>query len=174
MGRDLAIVVLTATIAVAIQPFADVANVDYPEARAVADRIDSAWRSISGGADAEETVTRAGLRLHIFDVDGRSLMVLTDVERTSTGFCYAIRFGPGILSEAGVLEDPDSACTPESLGVFVRGGSWSEILPSERITPPWFIPLMVLLFAAGLYALVDISIVLVTRRETLASLGRGS
>lgn len=172
MGRDLAIVVLAVAIALVIQPFADVANVDYPEARAVADRLDSAWRSIIAGGDAEGTAKGSGLVLHTSDVDGRSLMILTDTEPTSTGICYVIRFGPGVLSEAGVLKESGSGCTPGSSDLFERRGSWSEVLPSERITQPWFIPLMVLLFGAGLYALVDIPIVLVARRESAESRGR--
>lgn len=169
LGRDLLILVIAAAIGLAVLPFADVANVDYPEARAVADRLDSAWRSILGGSDPEVTATAAGLRLHTFETDGRSLMVLTLSEPTSTGLCYAIRFGPGILSVAGILEEPGPGCTPQSPGVFEQRGSWSEVLPSERITQPWFIPLIVLLSAAGLFAMTDISIVLLTKPRSRVS-----
>ncbi|MEA1903912.1 MAG: hypothetical protein U9N56_10330 [Actinomycetota bacterium] len=152
------------SLSFAIAPFADVANADYPEARDIADRIHAAWRSIdSGGADPEEAAAAAGLRVHTFEVDGQPSMILTHSEPTSAGSCYALRFGPKILSEVGILAEPTSGCAPQAPGIFERGGSWSEVLPSERITPPWFVPLVVLLFTAGVFAVTDIPIALLTK-----------
>lgn len=168
MGRDLAMLVLAVAIGLAVSPFADVANVDYPEARAVADRLDSAWRSILDGSDAEQTATEADLRVYTYEVDGRSLVVLAPLEPTSTGLCYAIRFGSGILTVGGVLEEPGEGCTPQPSGVFESRGSWSAVLPSERITEPWFIPLAVLLSAVGLSAMTDISIFLLSKPRSPA------
>ncbi len=157
--------VLIAAVALVVIPSADVPNSDYPEARAVADRLDSAWRSIGDGADAGETATAAGLVVATFEVAGRSVIVLSDSRPTTTGVCYAFRFGQGVLSEAGVVTGSSSGCSPDSLETFDRGGSWSDVLPSERITRPWFVPVMVLLVALGLFALADIPIAWSSRRE---------
>ena len=98
IGRDVSIVVLIAAVALVVIPSADVPNSDYPEARAVADRLDSAWRSIGDGADAGETATAAGLVVATFEVAGRTVIVLSDSRPTTTGVCYAFRFGQGVLS----------------------------------------------------------------------------
>ncbi len=164
--RDVVVLVLAGSIGLAIGAFADVANPDYPEARSIADRIDSTWRSIvTEGADPQEAAAAAGLRVHTFEVSGRERTILTHATPTVAGSCYTFRFGPGILSQAGILEEPSSGCTPLPPGTLEPSGSWSEVLPSERITPPWFVPAVVVLFVAALYAATDIPLALLIRRQ---------
>ncbi len=168
--RDLVILVFVALLGLAIAPFADVANEDYPEARAIADRIQATWRSIvSEGADPDEAAASAGLRVFVFEAAGSPRTILTHPEPTAAGSCYAIRFGPGIVTDAGILLDTAPGCTPLPPGTFEHRGSWSEVLPSERTTPVWFVPLVVLLSGAGLIAVTGIPLALLAKLRSQAS-----
>lgn len=162
--RDVLIVVFAVALGFVAVPFADVANPDHPEAQAIADRLDSAWRSIvRDGVAPQEAASAAGLAVFTFDVDERPRIVLTQSEPTAAGVCYAIRFGPGILTAAGTLAAPSDGCTPQSPGRFDQGNSWAEVLPSERITTWWFLPLMALACAGVLYAATDLAIAAMIR-----------
>lgn len=162
--RDGAVLAAALVIGLLIGGYADAANPDYPEARAVQERIDSAWQAVVGsGVAPEEAAAAAGLVAYTFDVDGARRTVLTHRAPTSTGVCYALRFGTGVVTVVGILADPGDGCVPAPPGVFVRSGSWSVVLPSERITPTWFVPAVVVLFVAGLVAAVDVSIVVIAR-----------
>jgi hypothetical protein len=161
--RDVLIIVALGVLALALVPFADVANPDYPEARDIADRITVAWEAIvHSGAVPEDAAAAAGLRVFTFE-DEQPRTVLTHPEPTSKGICYALRFGPGILTMAGTLLEPAAGCTPQPPGRFSRSGAWSDVLPSERVTMWWFLPLMILAGGGVLYAGTDIVIKLTTR-----------
>jgi hypothetical protein len=161
--RDALIIIVLGFSAVALVPFADVANPDYPEARDIADRITAVWQAITrDGAVPEEAATAAHLRVFTYE-DDRPRTVLTHPEPTSKGICYALRFGPGILTMAGTLLQPDAGCTPQAPGRLDRSGAWSDVLPSERLTMWWFLPLMILAGGGVLYAGTDTVIMLVTK-----------
>lgn len=149
----------------AIQPFADVSNPDYPEAADIADRLESAWRSVvRAGAEPEEAATTEGLRVYFFELDdGRVRTVYTHSDPTEAGHCYVIRHGPNIATEAGILQEPGPGCTPQPPGLVAESGSWQEILPSERMTTKWYIPVMILLSAIALYAITDIPLAILTK-----------
>lgn len=164
--RDVLIMIALGLLALALVPFADVANPDYPEARDISDRITVAWEAIiHSGAVPEEAAAAAGLRVFTYEED-QPRTVLTHPEPTSTGICYALRFGPGILTMAGTLLEPAAGCTPQAPGRFNRSGAWSDVLPSERLTMWWFLPLMILIGGSVLYAGTDIVIKLIAKPST--------
>jgi hypothetical protein len=166
--RDVLIAIVLGLLALALVPFADVANPDYPEARDIADRINAVWEAIiHSGAVPEEAAAAAHLRVLTYE-DEQPRTVLTHPEPTSKGICYALRFGPGILTMAGTLLKPAAGCTPQPPGRFDRSGAWSDVLPSERLTMWWFLPLMILIGGGVLYAGTDIVIKLTTKPSTPA------
>jgi hypothetical protein len=157
------IVIILAILAWTLVPFADMANPDYPEARDIADRITAAWKAIiHDGAIPEDAAAAAHLRAFTFEAD-RPRTVLTHPEPTAEGICYALRFGPGILTMAGTLAEPGAGCTPQPPGRFDKSGAWSDVLPSERVTAWWFLPLMILAGGGVLYAGTDIVIKLIAK-----------
>jgi hypothetical protein len=164
--RDAVILAVAATLAGLLAPHADVANPDYPEARDIADRITMAWEAITeDGMALDEAAADANLRAFTYEVEGHLRSVLTHREPTATGVCYALRFGPGILTAAGTLHEPTEGCTPQPPGRFDKGQAWSEVLPSERITTWWFLPLMFLISGMALYAVTDMVIELITSED---------
>lgn len=162
--RLLVAAVLVALSVAVLALFRDVANPDYPEAAAVADHIhDAWWEDILGeGVTPEEAAATADLQVFTYGTQERPVYVLTHQQPTSDGVCYALRFGDGILTEAGTLLDPGPGCTPQSQGQFDSRGAWSAVLPSERITPLWFVPAMGLLIGGVLFVLTGITIGLIT------------
>lgn len=161
--RDLLILVFTVSVGAAIQPFADVPNPEYPEAQGIADRLNSVWRAVADdGIDPVEAAATEDLDVYFFEVNERVRTVFTHPEPTEVGHCYAVRRGPLVGTEAGILEDPNPECTPQQPGLFSVSGSWDEILPSERMTTKWYIPIMILLSAVALYAATDIPLALLT------------
>ena len=166
--RDVIIAVVCGIVALALVPFADVANSDYPEAKDIADRITVAWQAIiRDGAVPAEAAAAADLRVFIYPGE-RPRTVLTHPHPTEKGICYALRFGPGILTMAGSLLDPGEGCTPQPPGRFDRRGAWSDVLPSERVTMWWFVPLMALAGAGMLSAGTDVVIKLITKPSSAA------
>lgn len=162
--RDILILVSAIALGLAVQPFADVPNPDYPEAHDVAERLQAAWWSVvQGGVSPEEAAAAHGLHVYFFEVNERIRTVYTDSEPTASGDCYVVRRGPWIGTQWGILETPTSGCTPQPPGVVKVSGSQEEVLPSERITPEWFVPVIVLLSAIGLSAATDASLVLLTK-----------
>jgi hypothetical protein len=161
--RDVVLLVAVAVLVALLIPSADVANPDYPEARSIADRITTAWGAvIEDGVAPEEAAANAGLRAFTYEVGDQPRTVLTHPEPTAAGVCYALRFGPGILTAAGTLYDPTAGCTPRPPGRFDKGQSWSEVLPSERITTWWFVPAILVLSGVALYAVTGIILTLIT------------
>jgi hypothetical protein len=159
----MAILAVAALAFFALVPFADAPNPEFPEARDAAIRIDAAWQSISGGGDAEEIAAAADLRIHAFVVGGRPRTIITHLQPTAAGTCYALRFGPGVVTAAGVIVDSTDGCTPVPPGTLERVGAWSDVLPSQGITPRWYVPVVALLVAVGLFAVTDAIFMLLTK-----------
>lgn len=162
--RNLAVIAVTTVAAIAIGTFADVANPDYPPARSLADRLDAAWRAIDAGAAPDDAAAAEGLRAHILDSPRGQQTILTHPEPASDGRCYALTFGTGVVTVAGTLRAPAPGCTPTPPVLFEVRGTWSEVLPSPRTTPAWFVPVLTVLFAVALYAVTDIVLTLLMRR----------
>jgi hypothetical protein len=167
MLRGAVIFLIAAVAGIVLAPFGDVPNAEHPEARDVADRIDAAWRSVTDGSTSpEEAATAAGLRVRHFEVGGRPRTIITTAEPTAAGTCYAIRFGEGVVTQVGtVAVDPDSGCEPHATGILLTRGSWSSVLPSERVTPRWFVPLVTFVLLVALVAAIDVTIVLISKRR---------
>lgn len=164
VARDFVIFAFALLVGAAIQPFADLPNPEYPEAREIADRLDSAWRSVANdGVDPAEAAETAELNVYFYEVNERVRTVFTHPEPTEAGHCYTVRRGPWIGTEAGILEAPVLRCTPQPPGLVSETGSWEEVLPSQRITTVWYVPVMVLLSGIALYAATDIPLALLTR-----------
>lgn len=163
---DLVVLVAAVALGLAVAGSADIPNPAYPEPREIADRIHDAWlRVVVDDVGADEAAEQARLRAYTYDTPDRTITVITHPEPTAAGTCYAVRFGPGIGERVGVLDEPTDGCTPRPPGVLARSGTWHDVLPSERITPVWFIPLVVLLSAVGVAALVDGAVQLLERRS---------
>jgi hypothetical protein len=79
--RDVLIVIALGILALALVPFADVANPDYQEARDIADRINAVWEAIiHSGAVPEEAAAAAHLRVFTYE-DDQPRTVLTHLLR---------------------------------------------------------------------------------------------
>lgn len=51
--------------------------------------------------------------VHTVDVGGQPLIITTHSEPTSTGSCCAVKFGPTIVEQVGILQEPTSGCAPQ-------------------------------------------------------------
>jgi hypothetical protein len=148
--RDLVLIGALIAVALLLIPFADVPNAEYPEARALADRFDAIYASVWRGDTSLEAAAEAdGLRVYQFPFDERTISVLTDPQPTAHGTCYGLRTGGGQATVA-VKFVPTNGCVPQGRSAFEKVGSWSDVLPSERLTTVWFIPALVVLIGCAM------------------------
>ena len=154
--RDLVLLAAVTVVALLLIPFGDVPNDDYPEARAQADRLSAAYRSVgideTSIADAAQD---AGLVVFEFPADDRTVSVLTHAQPTAAGTCYGLRVGGRFGSEA-VRFRPDDGCVPLSRWAFDAVGGWDDVLGTERRTAVWFVPALIILVGAGVALVTDI------------------
>jgi hypothetical protein len=157
--RVLRDVVLLGCVVVAflvVRPFADVKNPDYPEARALADQITSVYRSfLTDETSVAAAAASEGLVLFEQPVDGIRTLIATHQRPTTAGTCYALRFGGGLATVAMQFA-PTEGCIPTGPAVTARTGLWGDVLPSERLTTAWFIPMIVVLCGCALVLTTDI------------------
>jgi len=154
--RDVVILGCVVVAFLVIRPFADVKNPDYPEAQALADQMTSLYRSFLND-ETSVTATAASMGLIVFEqpVDGISTSIVTHQRPTEAGTCYGLRFGGGLATVAMEFA-PTDGCIPTGPAVTARTGLWSDVLPSERLTTAWFIPMVVLLCGCALVLTTDI------------------
>jgi len=154
--RDVVILGCVVVAFLVIRPFADVKNPDYPEAQALADQMTSLYRSFLSD-ETSVTATAASMGLIVFEqpVDGISTSIVTHQRPTEAGTCYGLRFGGGLATVAMEFA-PTEGCIPTGPAVTARTGLWSDVLPSERLTTAWFIPMVVLLCGCALVLTTDI------------------
>ncbi len=154
--RDVVILGCVVVAFLVIRPFADVKNPDYPEAQALADQMTSLYRSFLND-ETSVTATAASMGLIVFEqpVDGISTSIVTHQRPTEAGTCYGLRFGGGLATVAMEFA-PTEGCIPTGPAVTARTGLWSDVLPSERLTTAWFIPMVVLLCGCALVLTTDI------------------
>ena len=154
--RDVVILGCVVVAFLVIRPFADVKNPDYLEAQALADQMTSLYRSFLND-ETSVTATAASMGLIVFEqpVDGISTSIVTHQRPTEAGTCYGLRFGGGLATVAMEFA-PTDGCIPTGPAVTARTGLWSDVLPSERLTTAWFIPMVVLLCGCALVLTTDI------------------
>jgi hypothetical protein len=97
-----------------------------------------------------------------FQVDGRTVSVMTQPEPTADGTCYGLQTGGG-LSNLAVTFAANEGCEPQGLWAFESTGSWEDVLPAERMTPWWFMPVMTVLAAGVLWFATSIVLKLINR-----------
>ena len=149
---------------VLLVPFSDVPNVDYPEARAQADRLDAAYRAVWGDdVSIKAAASAEGLLVYEFPAGERTISVLTHAQPTAAGTCYGLRLGGGFGSEA-VRFLPTDGCVPQSRWAFDAVGGWDDVLGTERVTSVWFVPALTLLIGISVVLTTDIIIKLLPRR----------
>lgn len=124
--------------------FVEVATLDYPEARDLADRLHATVESVWAGDLSLDDPARLpeGLRAYEFEVDGRPVWVLTHAEPTAFSTCYGLRTGGGLGTVAIRFEPTDEGCVPSGPWAVDASGAWSEVLPRRRVTPVWFVPVV--------------------------------
>lgn len=154
--RDLVLMGIVVAAMLVLAPFQDVATPDYPEARAQADSLNSAYRSIlSGEASIEAAGSAEGLLVYEFPTEDRTVSVLTHAQPTAAGTCYGLRLGGGLATLA-VEFAPTDGCVPQGRSAFRVAGSWEDVLPSERMTTVWFVPALIVLGSCVLVLSTDI------------------
>lgn len=157
--RDLVMLGCVVVAFLVIRPFADVKNPDYPEAQTLADQMSSVYRSfLTDETSVTAAAASVGLTLYEQPVDGRSTSIVTHQLPTEAGTCYGLRFGGGLATVAMEFA-PTDGCIPTGPAVTARTGLWSDVLPSERLTTAWFIPMVVLLSGCALVLTTDIVLV---------------
>ena len=148
--RDLVLIAGTLLVAVALLPFGDVPNPGYAEARGIADQLDAAYALVwQDGAALEDAAAQSGMRVYDFALTGRSVSVLVAPEPSSRGTCYGLRIGGG-LEVAAVSFAPTDGCVPIGSAAFEEFGTWTDVLGTERVTSPWFVPAVVVVIAVVL------------------------
>jgi len=144
-------------------PFADVATAEYPEARALADRLNAAYQSVwQGDASLEAAAIADGLRVYEFPVEDRTISVLTHPQPTADGTCYGLRTGGGLATDA-VRFAPTDGCVPLGRSAFESVGAWGDVLPSERMTTVWFVPALLVLIGCVLALTTNIVVKLLSK-----------
>lgn len=122
--RDLVLIVGTLFVVVALLPFGDVPNPGYPEARAIADRLDAAYALVWQDEVAlEEAAIANGMRVYDFSLSGRSVSVLVVPQPSSLGKCCGLRLGGG-LYVAAVRFAPTDGWVPLGSAAFEESGTW--------------------------------------------------
>lgn len=162
-ARDLVLIGGIIVVMLLLVPFADVATADYPEAQALADRLNAAYQSEwRGDTSLEAAAIADGLRLYEFPIEGRTISVLTHPQPTADGTCYGLRTGGGFATDA-VRFAPTDGCVPLGRSAFESVGAWGGVLPSERMTTVWFVPALLILIGCVLALTTNIVVKLLSR-----------
>lgn len=163
--RDLVFLGAAITVAILIAPFADVPTPDYPEARAQADTLNAAYRSVWGGNVSVEAAAGAyGLNAYELPVGQRVVWMMTHPQPTTGGTCYGLRTGGGMATVA-VKFAPMDGCEPQQ-GTAVQGvGLWEDVLPSERTTAVWFVPAIAILASCAVVISTNIILKLLLQTD---------
>lgn len=153
--RDLVLIGAVVVLTVLIVPFADVENPDFAEAQAHAAGLQASFERVwRGDASLESAAAAEGLRVYEYRLGERTVSVAVHPEPTAAGICYGMRTGGGLVTSAvRFVATYDCVSPPRSS--FQVVGTWGEVLPSERVTPGWFVP--------GLITLIACVVVLTTR-----------
>ena len=161
--RDLVLLGGVVAALLLLGPFADVPNPDYPEASAIAERLNAAYRSVwSGGVSIEAAASAEDLVVYQYPAGEGTVSVLTHAQPTAAGTCYGMRMGDG-LATLVVEFAPTDGCVPQGRSAFRMTGLWGEMLPSERMTTVWFIPALVVLVGCVLALMTSIVVELLRR-----------
>lgn len=161
--KELVLIGIATVALLLLWPSAQVATADYPEARALADRLEAALQPVWRGATSLEDVAVSNdLRLYQFTVDGQTTSVLTHPQPTAFGTCYGMRTGGGLVT-AAVRFAPTDGCVPQGRTAFLETGAWSEVLPRREVTPPWFIPAVGILGGIALAAASSLTMKLIVK-----------
>ncbi len=161
--RDLVLIGGIIAVAALLAPFADTPTPGYPEAQAAADGLNAAHRSVMlGDASLEAAAAVNDLSVYEFEFKGREVSVLAQPQPTADGTCYGIRMGGGIATVA-VEFAPTDACVPQGPSTFEAIGSWEDLLPSERMTPWWYVPAMILFVGSALVLATGVVLKLISR-----------
>lgn len=161
--RDLLFLGGLLAVGLLLIPFGDVPNTAYPEARAIADRLDNAYGLVWGGDVSIETAAvTENLIVYAFPVGDRTISVLTHAQPTAAGTCYGLRLGGGFGTEA-VRFLPHDGCVPQGHYAFEAVGSWEDVLGTERMTTVWFVPALIFLFGIGIALTTSIVLKLLPR-----------
>jgi hypothetical protein len=162
-ARDLVLIGGIIGVMLLLVPFADVATAEYPEARALADRLNAAYQSVwQGDASLEAAAIADGLRVYEFPVEDRTISVLTHPQPTADGTCYGLRTGGGLATDA-VRFAPTDGCVPLGRSAFESVGAWGDVLPSERMTTVWFVPALLILLGCVLALTTNIVVKLLSK-----------
>lgn len=143
--RDLVLICGLVAIVVLIMPFGDVANPEFAEADAHATSLQAAFQSVWRGDASPEAAAIAGdLRAYEYPLGERTVLVMVHPEPTAAGTCYGLRTGGG-LGTVAVRYTATYDCVSAPRTVFEAEGTWSDVLPSRRVTSLWFVPALVVL-----------------------------
>jgi hypothetical protein len=162
--RELVLIAAILGAIVLAGPFADVPNPEHPEANALADRLTSAYRAIwRGEASVEATASAEDLAVFEFPAGERSISVLTHTQPTAAGTCYGLRFGGGETTIA-IKFTSSSGCVPfHEQSTIQAAGPWEDVLPTERLTTVWFVPVLIVLASCIVVIITDIGLKLIFR-----------
>lgn len=150
--KEVALLVVVAAALIAAWPFSEVDTLDYPEARANADRLRAVMEPVwSGDVSIEDVEVPPGLEMYAFGFQGSTAWVLTHEEPTTAGTCYGLRTGGGLVT-AAVRFAPTDGCIPPDRVSFEASGAWDDVLPRQRVTPVWFVPIVGILIGVALGA----------------------
>jgi hypothetical protein len=163
IARDLVLIGGIVAAVILLAPFGDVANPDFAEAGSQVERLDAAYQAVwSGDASIEAAAAAEGLRVHDYPLGERTVSIMVHPEPTAAGTCYGLRMGGG-LSTGAVRFAATDDCTPQALASFEAIGTWSEILPNQRVTTVWFVPALVALIAGAVILATNIVLKLLFR-----------
>lgn len=138
--RELVLIGITIVVALLLWPYREVATADYPEAQALADRLQATYEPLwRGDISPDDFSVPDGLRLFEFPIEERTVSVLTHPQPTAEETCYGLRTGGGLITTA-VRFAPTEGCVPQGPWAFESTGTWSKVLPNARETPLWFLP----------------------------------
>lgn len=165
--RDLALIGGIVAVVVLLRPFADVPNPEYPEASAIAERLNAAYRSAwSGGVSLEAAASAESLVVYRYPAGEGTVSLVTHTHPTAADTCYGMRMGDG-FSTLVVEFAPTDGCVPQGQSVFREAGLWGDVLPSERITTVWFIPALIVLVGLMVALTTNIVVELVRDRSMM-------
>ena len=163
IARDLVLLGGVVVAALLLVPFGDVPNPDYPEARAQADGLDAAYRSVwSSETSVADAADDEGLLVFEFPAGDQTITVLTHAQPTAAGMCYGLRLGGGFGTDA-VRFLPSDGCVPQGRWAFDETGGWDDVLGTERVTSVWFVPALIVLVGIGVALTTNIILKLLPR-----------
>jgi hypothetical protein len=115
-----------------------------------------------GGASLEAAAVAEGFSVHEYPFGERTVSVMVHPESTAASTCYGLRIGEG-LSTLAVRFTATDGCAPQAVSAFQAQGTWSDVLPSQRMTTLWFVPALVALITGALVLTTTIVLKLLSR-----------